>query len=290
MKILILLMLIFMNNSKASSNYELGLYFIPSPFGIDWSTPSSLAITALKNRVSLKSHFMGHVWVELTCGEYHDVTGMVGKNPDYATQLIMNQRGLGILFHSFEGRLEDKGDIIDERAQLMKEGRINFVKFKLNPGLCQRARTYLEEYRKNNVGRHYGLVNRPRHGEGAGCSAFGSSFVDVLKIIDQDMRESWSHTVKIPLHLAGPPVRDEGVGLLKVMLHSESWAKDQDPHRPLTFWDPDRMYSWVKEKISQNQSNYVIEKIQNAQGILIDKSHFPVPEEPIWQQVIERNI
>ena len=266
---------------------ELSLYFIPSPKGMDWSSPSNLAKSALMNKIAFKPHFMGHVWVELKCGQNHDLTGMVGQNFDYLSQLLVNNRGLGILYHSFDGRLEDKKDIEAERAEYFKNGGLNFIRFNLSEGQCQRASQYLTEYRKNDVARHYGLANRPRFGEGAGCTAFGSSFADVLNILDQDMKESWSQSVNIPLELAGPPLRNEGVSLFKVMFNAGSWANEKDPHQRLTFWDPDRMYKWVQDKVAKKQTGYTVEKMGVVEGIVMDKSHIPVPQEPIWMQKLD---
>lgn len=279
--------LAFLLMSTQTYANELSLFFIPSPKGMDWSSPSNLAKSALMNKISLQPHFMGHVWVELKCGSTHDITGMVGKNFDYLSQLLMNNRGLGILYHSFEGRLEDKADIEKEREGYYKNGGMNFVTFKLSEGQCQRANQYLTEYRKNNVGRYYGLANRPRFGEGAGCTAFGTSFPDVLNILDQEMKETWSQSVNIPMELAGPPLRDEGVSLFKVMFNSGSWADEKTPHQKLTFWDPDRMYKWVQSKVAARQSGHEVRRIQKVEGIVIDKSHVPTPEEPIWLQFLD---
>lgn len=266
---------------------ELSLFFIPSPHGIDWTTPSTLAVSAIKNRVSFRPHFMGHVWAELKCDNVHELTGMIGERPDYVNQLLIEQRGLGVLFHSFPGRLEEKSDIEKEREGYYQNGGMNFITFTINDKQCKRAHQYLTEYRKNNVGRYYGLVNRPRHGEGSGCSAFGTSFPDVLNILDQDMKESWSQTVNIPLELAGPPLQKEGVSLLKVIFNAGSWARESDKHQKLTFWDPDRMYQWVKKKVAEKKAGTEVRKIHQVEGIVFDKSHFPVPDEPIWQQQLD---
>ena len=67
MKKLLLLLTLIPLNLMANSENQLTLYFIPSPIGIDWSTPSSLAWTAMKNRMTLQSRFMGHVFVEVQC-------------------------------------------------------------------------------------------------------------------------------------------------------------------------------------------------------------------------------
>lgn len=286
MKKYLVSLLIFISLATAEAAHELTLYMIPSPEGMDWSSPSSLAKSALLNRISMRPRFMGHVFVDLKCGSVHELTGMVGKNFDYLNQLLVNQKGLGILYHSFDGQLEKKEDITKELSEYFETGHVNFLKVILNENQCQRALTYLKEYRNQDVGRYYGLANRPRHGEGAGCSAFGTSFLDVLNLIDEDMRQSWSHTVNIPLEYAGPPLREEGVSLFTVMFNAGSWAKENEKHQKLTFWDPDRMHEWVKSKAKTENQNYTVTKIQNSVGIVMDKSHVPAPEEPIWLQKI----
>jgi hypothetical protein len=97
------------------------------------------------------------------------------------------------------------------------------------------------------------------------------------------MKDSWSSTINIPHTLAGPPLSDEGVSLLKIFSHRKSWAKENEKHHKLTFWDPDKMFNWVKEKILNKGFTETV-KIQNAQGIILDKSHLPSPEGPIWLQ------
>jgi hypothetical protein len=284
----LLISALFMTTSVlASSVNELTLHFIPSPKGMDWTTPSTLAKSALMNRISFKPRFIGHVFVELQCGEHHDITGMTGKRFDYLNQLLIEQKGLGILYHSFEGTLEEKDKVLPELKEFNEQGYSNFARFKLSEKQCQRVVKYLEEYRSNNVGRYYGLVNRPRFGEGAGCTAFGASFLDVLDIVDQDIRESWSHTVNVPLELAGPPLRTEGVSLFKIMFNAGSWAKENEKHEKLTFWDPDRMHTWVKNKVTNKQGDYEITQIGKSQGVVFDKSHIPTPEGPIWLQQVE---
>ncbi len=125
-------LLILLSITSARAAQELTLYFIPSPVGMDWSSPSALAKSALMNRISMKPRFMGHVFVELKCGSEHELTGMVGKNFDYLNQLLVNQRGLGILYHSFEGQLENKDAITEELAGYLKTGHVNFLKVLLN--------------------------------------------------------------------------------------------------------------------------------------------------------------
>jgi hypothetical protein len=282
---LIFLLLLIPMNLMAQSDF-LTLYFIPSPHGMDWSSPKELAWTALKNRLSFKSRFMGHVFVEFQCGKDREITGMVGKNFDYLNQLLIHGRGLGILYHSFDGRLEEKEDIDRELTELYKEGRVKFAKFLLNPGQCHRVAAYLKEYRARNVGRYYGLANRPLYGEGAGCSAFGASFLDVAGILDTEMRETWSNSVNIPMEFAGPPLKDQNVNLIKLMFNAGSWARAEDPHQRLLFWDPDRMTKWVNDKVAKAnpKTDYKVEKREKSHGVVFDKTHLPAPESPIWKK------
>lgn len=277
----------------ANTKQHLTLYFIPSPIGMDWSSPAKLAVSALKNRLSLQSRFLGHVFVELECNGERHLTGMVGKRFDYLNQLLINSRGLGVLYHSFEGGLEEKANVDAEIKELSEDGkRLNFVRFVLNQGQCERAASYLKEYREKNVGRYYGLANRPLYGEGAGCSAFGASFTEVIGVQDVDIKDAWSQTVNIPMAYSGPPLKDEGVNLLTLMMNASRWAKEDEPHKKLMFWNPDRMFSWVNQKVSsaQGQQVYTVTTLGKASGIVFDKSHLPAPQGPIWQQHLDPNI
>ena len=277
----------------AQTPKQLTLYFIPSPVGMDWSSPANLAWSALKNRISFQSRFMGHVFVELECGTEKHVTGMVGKNFDYLNQLLINGRGLAVMYHSFDGALEDKEKVLAEIKELSDVGeRINFVRFNLNDNQCSRAETYLKEYREKDVGRYYGLANRPLYAEGAGCSAFGASFAEVTGVLDMELKEAWSHSVNIPLAFSGPPLKEESVNLLKVMMNASSWAKESEPHQKLMFWSPDHMFAWVNKKIkaSDKEKQFTVTQIGKSQGIVYDKSHMPAPAGPIWQQHLDPNI
>lgn len=293
MKKWILLLTLISSNLMANNETNLTLYFIPSPKGLDWSTPSKIAMSALMNKLTFQSHFMGHVFVELNCEKEKQVTGMIGKNFDYLTQLLVNGRGLGILYHSFDGHLEHKEDVEKEIVELSAEdNRMNFVRFTLNEGQCNRALTYLKEYRENNVGRYYGLANRPLYGEGAGCSAFGASFAEVVGVLDTDLKDAWSQTILIPLAFAGPPLKEEGVNLLKLILNGSSWATEKEAHQKLMFWSPDLMFDWVKSKIAKAgvEKTFTLAKVGKTQGVVFDKSHFPAPSGPIWQQHLDPNL
>lgn len=260
---------------------DLTLYVVPSPKGLDWMSPKTLLTSAMKNKLSFKSHFMGHAWVELKCGEQHVLTGMMNENADYISKLIFEQKGLGIFYHSFPGRLETQDEVQKELSHYLKDGGMNFVSFKLNDNQCKRAMNYLDQYREKNVGRNFGVAHRPRFGEGANSSTFIVSFPDVLNILDQEMKEAWVQTLFIPSES-----KDQEMNIVKLLMREE-WASESEKKVKLSFWNLDKMYHWINEKVSQNKSGYGVLKKDNISGIVIDKSHFPAPEEPIWRQQLD---
>lgn len=286
MKKLCVFLLLFSGNLFAQ---ELTLYFSPSPKGIDWSTPTKLVRSGLENKLTFKKRFIGHVFIDLHCGQKKELTGMTADRFDYVGQLLLKGRGLGILYHSFEGKLEDEKETRPELDEYIKTGAVNFVRFKLSENQCKRATQYLSEYRSKGVYKNYGLANRPRLGEGAGCSAYGVSFLDVLGILDQDMKESWGQSINIPHAYAGAPLTEQWINLFTFFTQDVQWAKENEKHTKLFFWSPDRMFSWVKKKTSKKEAGYEILTEGKAQGVAIDKSYFPTPEEPIWRQRLDPN-
>lgn len=240
--------------------------------------------------MAFRPHFMGHVFVEFQWGKNREVTGMVPTASDYFSQLLIHGRGLGILFHCFTGRLETKAEVDAELASYFEKGGITFTRFLLNDAQCRRISEYLRVYREQNQGRHYGLSNRPRHGEGAGCSAFGVSFVDVAGLLDPELVRAWSHSVAIPMRYAGPPLGRASVNLLGVLFHARKWAAKSEAQTKLTFWDPDRMYQWTTGKIADTVSYRKVISIGKVKGIVLDKTQRPAPRGPIWLQHIGNGV
>jgi hypothetical protein len=283
MKILYLF-LILLSNSAIATN-QLTLYFLPSPHGTDWSTPKNLAWSVIKNRFSHSNRFDGHSYVELECQEQKELSAVGIKDFDYLHQIFLKGRGLGIFFHGFKGQLEEKKVIENELQEYLRSGEINFARFILNQGQCERILTYLKEFKSYNVARHYGLAHRPLFGEGSTSAAYAVSFLEVADILDQEFIENWQNSVNIPLPLLGPPVKEETVGWFKLLVNANQWSPENSQHKTLAFWDLDRMHQWVYKKInSPLPGNTSLLKIHNAQGIVLDKTAWPVPKKPIWLQ------
>lgn len=262
---------------------ELSLYVVPSAHGTDWSTPRSLFISAVRNHLSFAARAGGHVMVELACPEKTQLLSMAAQQTDYLRQLLLRGNGLGVLYQTFPGKLEEQEQLAAELKDLSRSGRLSFIRFKLNAGICQRLTQYVKEFRQHQVARNYGLPHRPLYGEGANGASFSVSFLHLAGILEQDYVQQWTKVVNIPLKLAGAPLSDESINILK--LFTAQWADQREASQSLQVWDADLMHQWINKQLSQRPSAKLgLLKMENSQGIWLDKSHFPVPPEAIWRQ------
>jgi len=129
-------------------------------------------------------------------------------------------------------------------------------------------------------------------GVGAGGQAYGARLAEVKCVLDIVTKEAWTQTINIPLAFAGPPLKDEGVNLIKLVMNGSKWATESEPHQKLMFWSPDRMFDWVKNKISKAhvEKQFTVSHMGKSQGVVFDKSYLPAPGGPIWQQHLDPSI
>ncbi len=270
--------------TPSDANY-LTLFFIPSPEAVDWASPQSVLISQIKNHFSLQARNLGHVNVNLKCRNGAEIlTGMTGQNMDSKFQLFIKGAGFGILWHSFKGALEQKESLQEELPQLSKQKRLSFVRLKISDSVCAKLTNYLDEYKSEDKQKNYGLANRPRFGEGAGCTAFGVSFLEIANLLQKESKE-WNVNLSVPISLLGKPVSDQFVPIWKI-LFSKSWAAENEPHKKISFWDPDLMHQWVHKKYHSQESNQVESfkkiKIGDTLGLYYDYSNLKADDSPIW--------
>lgn len=274
----------------------LTLYYIPSPFGIDWTSPTSLARSIIKNKFGFKKRFMGHVNIEL---EYSDgtssfLTGISGNTKSSPKLLLKDGMGLGILYHSYDGGLEDEKELNVELGKYFNKGNksINFSRYKINLEAANRIEKYLSIIKEKNLDRYYGLINNPLRGEGSGCSAFGASFLRVAGIMTDEYQKNCSHNVTLPSNLCGSPLRKNKVNFLKMLTNQYNWGDPEIDHT-LHFWDPDLMHTWVQKKLTEHNQNsdFKIVNIDNSKGIEYDCTQIPCPKGDIFKiEPIESNL
>jgi hypothetical protein len=138
------------------------------------------------------------------------------------------------------------------------------------------------------MGRYYGLYNSALHGEGAGCSGFGASFLDVMGIISDEHRSNWANSVNIPHSLIGKPVTTNKVNFLSLLYKNFEWSNQND-HHEIFFWDPDLMFQdterRLKEKLPKTAS---IVKINTTRGIEYDLRDIEPPTSPIFKRFTDK--
>ena len=293
----------------------LTVYAIPSPHGINWASPKTLSWSALTNQASPQTHTIGHANIHLRCqtedGDMRDfelLTGMTSGANDPTNQLLtVEGYGLGILFTTIPGRLETQSEVSQDLHHRFARGSVNFMQFQIGSATCERLARYVTEYQERGYDQFYGLPNRPRHGEGAGCSAFAASFLDIAGLHAAHLKASWSKVRRVPAHLVGGPLTGRFVpmtALLRPLLPSR-WATEAESHYGVNFFDPDALFrhienSWREgnnplggvgtrtsslEGLGTNNAETIpaeLTRLGAAKGFVLDAREVPVPDEAIW--------
>lgn len=275
MKILFLLGIFFTLQTLRAQD-EITLYALKSPLGMDWSTPTKALLSLQKNRLIITRRPLGTVFTEIRCAGDERIVTTSFETLDLFNQLVLNQEGLGVLFHAFPGRFESDESLRDELAGYVAEGRVNFITFSLNQGQCSRAQKFVAEYQKKNVARHWGFSLKPREAQGGNSAAFAASVLEVLGMNEEIFKEGWIRTLRVPLSLVGLPLEERRVSFFRLL--GSGWAKGTSPYHLLSFWDPELVHDWI----GRNLRNFPTTKKAELTGIELDRRHFPVVAIPFW--------
>jgi hypothetical protein len=273
---------------------HLTVFIFQSPRGLNWDSPTKIAQTTVKNYLTPGDRNIGHVAVEFNCHAsdqgpaQYALTGMTDNGMNAFKSLLIKRDGFYILFDNFPGKLENPEDLKNEINKKFKRGRLASVTYMISSQTCQRLARYLREFKENKFDSWYGLPNRPRHGEGAGCSAFGKSFVEVAGLYTAEHEKNWGYSLRFPEKLVGGPLGGKKVRLSKILFRKHRWAKSHEPHFFLKFWDPDPMYKWIHRKaqtyFNANQTaEFKVKRIHRTFHLLYDKRDVPTPVDPIWR-------
>jgi hypothetical protein len=283
---------------SAPTQNSITLHLIPSPKGINWRKPQALAVTAIKNQIARspggKRHAIGHVYVELTCGNQHLFTGMTSQNDTEEREALFKKGyGLGILFKDYAGKLENSDDVEKDLQPMHAVGRSSFVRFLISDSTCSRLQTYLTEFRANGYDQVYaGLNGRPLERQGSGCSAFGASFLELAGLQTPEFEDEWMTYHIVPRKFVGGPQTNRRVSILKILFaFSAQWSTSIGDNFPLHFWDPEKMDDWTREAYldlnghSSRQFNWPAARalIGKSPGVVFDATHVPTPTGPIFK-------
>jgi hypothetical protein len=285
----------------ADDDYSITIYTIPAKTQIDFSSPRSMAWTSLGNTLTMhfsqRKNAMGHVFVELNGPDYRAFTGSTKQRLfSSGSREIKEGYGLGILFHGIEGKLEWNEVVIQDLPSHYHNGDIAFLKIKISAENFERLRYYLDEYQRRGYDSIYNGLNRPREGLGAGCTAFGISFLEVAGVLQPDWEEAWFVDVRVPMNLIGGPLTGNFVPL-EDLFFAKQWASPDEPHHVFRIADPYLMFEWIHFQwnlLMTEDSDESGDKMfdldvevspvlrQKAKGLVFDFSSIPVPDEPVF--------
>lgn len=283
---------------SAFAENELTIHMIPSPKGINWYKPQALAVSAIKNQIARspagKVHGIGHVYVELKCGETHFFTGMTSQTDTEEREALFKQGyGLGILFKNYLGKLELDSDVRKDLEPMHKVGRSSFVTFKINDSACGRLLQYMDEFKAGGYDKIYaGLNARPLEREGSGCSAFGASFLELAGLQSPEIEKEWTTQRIVPRKFVGGPLTNRRVNILKILFAFRAgWSANPENNFPLNFWDPEKMDEWVREAYqdvnphSSRKFDLPVSRTLNGKspGVVFDATGVATPTGPIFK-------
>lgn len=243
--------------SRMPPSAKIILHVIPSPLGISWESPRALFISALGNHVAAQSfkrgHGIGHVHVEI-CGDGRPpaLTGISGEGFDeYYREIFARKSGLGVLFHQFRGRLESPEEIDDSLRRARRQDRWVAREFNVTVDGAAAARAHLAQFEARRDDLRYGFRCDPMSFEGAGCTAFAISFLQVAGVKIDELAH-WRRRVFIPNELISDelhPTTPKVVPAWKVLTDpaASAWAPPSQGQE-LEFWCPDLMARLATDK------------------------------------------
>lgn len=243
---------------------------------------------------------IGHVFIEVSCdtrsGQKETLfTGMTSRGTDEERDLILNQGyGMGVLLHSYKGKMQAHNFVKNWLKLVGRMSRTRGLTYLVNNKSCQRMLEWAHEFYRWGHSQVYGLFNRPRYGEGAGCSRFAVSFMDVAGLLTDEHTKNWRRIINIPASTVGGPLTNNVINIWDAFEDfPTSWAKSDEPHFQIEFWDPDLMALWVDQKYEDWKQNSFLGlqtfKLGSSKNIIIDKRYVPTPNEPLFLEYTDED-
>ena len=285
------------DDSLQAGQNELTIYVIPSTVKYDWSSPHTLYKSYLKNCIrnlfKKESYLLGHAFIELRSPLFPQgiFTGIRSASRKEQKDLVLKQHyGLSILGADTEGKFETDIDLEQKVNKFSRKGQLAFMTFYISDEAAERMIRFFKSYKADTDsnechGVRYGGAFWPRYkGEGAGCSAFAVSFLDLAGILEDEFDE-WLVEINIPMELIGGPYNHYNEVRLSDIKKHESWCVDNDTsdYEHFEIYDPTLMYEWIQgvwyKQNLQDVLTVTPVQLNHAKGIRIDGRNLPVPED-----------
>lgn len=288
-------------SSEELARNSLTAFFIPAPYsvlnraGMSWSDPGSLVRGVLVNEAGKAiagfNRTLGHAGVRVQCAATSDKPAaffqgsVTYQDPKYFQYLLLQKQiGLGMLFDDVPGRMESPDELQASIDEGIHNGRLAYVKFLISNEVARALVSYATSFQAENVQKNYGLPSRPLHKEGAGCSAFTMSFLELAGLIEPRFRQHWSFQVRVPLHdrsvfgrgkplIGGDRFPSNKVSLLRAAALRRPWARSDEPGVDLQGWDPTRMAEWTQRRTAEASvdGSEFVETMGKARGLVLDR-------------------
>jgi hypothetical protein len=305
------------------------LYLMPSPELLDWSSPQSLLQSTVRNTLWFgdhcaagKKHAIGHVNIEIYDQRLAPQVvrvGATGATAGDSAASVFGQHGLAALHLVYEGHLELEVEgatqqmaqvlcqtnrsmdlqprIAEQVLERARKGHLSAVTFLIPDQTAARLIEYACAYATNRVpclgeagyGLMYGLSNRPLYGEGAGCSAFAASFIELAGLLNADRSNRWSHLKFVPLRFTGEPCVNQQVSYSDLKRHANAWGTPGDgTSTMLHIWDPDLMHLWTESTWSSArgrpaQPDVMCTNLYRSKWLVVNSVDAPTPTNAIWK-------
>lgn len=257
-----------------------------------WESPGKLVFSYLRNFLTRSSygkyrHPIGHMMVELRDSAHQVIAGVRAvKHSGMTRNVLFNGFGLGILFEKIKGLLDETTVNLPDIQRRSKNGDIAYLQFRINQPVFDRLWKYYTAYKEKGLYKLYNGLNQPLAGEGAGCSAFAFSFLEVAGLLEMVPPEICRIERPAPATLIQRSgTTDKPVSLLKLVL-SRRWASATDPEAThYSTYEPTWLFNWINKYHSFMPEAGKVQQVwlNKAPGILIDCSEQPVPSGPIWR-------
>ena len=179
---------------------KLTIYAIPPPVQLDWSTPNALLDTVIaselqapsliKSGATAMTHSIGHVNVELDCGDFS--VPLTGQTDTGGGDWQAATDGAGLLLRDTAGVMDamPDGDPTQTTADIAareRSGNVSLISFSVNQATCQRIKSFVDAYVASNAYTNYDGAFRARRMEGAGCAIFGAGVIDVAGLLHRSL-------------------------------------------------------------------------------------------------------
>jgi hypothetical protein len=286
-----LLFLCILSSSVLLRAQELTIYSIPAPHPLQWHSPGQLVFSYLRNSLSPSvyrnnKHPIGHMLVHLKDSTHDMIAGVSAvRHAGMTRKVLFNGYGLGILFEKIKGQLDETAKNLPDILQRAERGDIAFIRFRISQVAFDRLWTYYEAYKEKGLYKIYNGQNHPFTGEGAGCSAFAFSFLEVAGLQEMIPDAICKFDRAIPSSLIREPGSQVKVSLFRLLL-SRKWAADKDPQaNHYHTYEPTWLYNWIKVKQPFIPLTGKVQQcwFQKAPGIQIDCRDLPVPTGRLWK-------